>query len=439
MTGAERPRRPASSDRDRTATNAAMSQGGHDVLIIGAGPAGSTLALLLARAGLDVLLVDRAAFPRAKPCGDCLSAEAARLLLRLGLLPAVQELQPATLLGWRIFGPAGACFSAAFRDLGDADPVVHGALAVPRRELDAALLNAAADAGARVLTGWVAIDLVRDGRWVKGVLLRDPQGVRREVRALLTVGADGLRSRVARRLGAVARPARIRKLSLTTHITRPGGGDWFGEMHVGDGVCAGLAPVGANGRCWNLTVVADADRFGRLATRPRAFFGAMLGRLPMLAGRGLEPAELLASGPFDAPIRRVTFPGAVLVGDAAGYFDPFTGQGIYHAMAGAERLAEVLVGCFRLAPGIPPGVRELQPYASAHASLTRGPRRVQRLIHHVLDRPPLAELAVAGLARRPRAAAALLAVTGDLRPAASLLSPRLAVSLLFPRPAPRPG
>jgi flavin-dependent dehydrogenase len=206
-------------------------------------------------------------------------------------------------------------------------------------------------------------------------------------------------------------------------------------MHVGDGVCAGVAPVTERGDCWNVTVVADADRFGHEARDPRALFRRVLSQLPGLAQLEIEPGELLASGPFDRPVTRPTFPGAALVGDAAGYFDPFTGQGIYQAMAGAEQLARVLLPLLRRAVRSSPGVRELEPYAAAHAALTRGPRRVQHLVHRVLDRPRLAELAISGLARRPRAAAALLAVTGDVRPAGSLLSPALAVSLLFPRPA----
>lgn len=423
-----------------------MSTPIHDAAIVGAGPAGSTLALLLARAGCDVVLIDRATFPRPKPCGDCLSAAAARLLARLGLLDTVQALAPAHLAGWRIYGPRAACFAAAFDALGDPDPLVHTGLALPREHLDAALLAAAASAGATVRCGWTATELQRAGAAVSGVRLRVHGGGDATVQARITVGADGLRSRIARRLDALRRPPRVRKLSFTTHVARASGGDWYGEMHVGDGICAGFAPVSAAGDCWNLTLVADADRFGQAARAPRAFFRTALASLPVLAGLDLEPAELLASGPFDSPTRRTTFDGAVLLGDAAGYFDPFTGQGMYQALAGAEQLARVLVPLLRPAhspPGdrspAPVSARQLQPYARAHRALTRGPKRVQRLIHYVLDHPGLAELAIAGLARRPRAATALLAVTSDLRPAGSLLSPGLALSLLLPRPAAQPG
>jgi len=404
----------------------------HDAVVVGAGPAGSILALLLARAGCDVVLIERASFPRAKACGDCLSAEATRLLRRLDLLPSVLALEPARLVGWRIYGPRRASFSAAFRELGDPDPDVHTALAVPRQTLDAALVAAAARAGAHVLMGWSVDEVMRDGAITGGVRGRDPTGSRVELAARLTVGADGLRSRIARQLGAIRRQPRVRKVSLTTHAARAGGGDWFGEMHVGDGVCAGLAPVGARGERWNVTVVVDAHRFGHQARRPRPLFKQVLRQLPALAATEIEPAEILASGPFDWPVRRITFPGAALVGDAAGYFDPFTGQGIFHALAGAELLAAVATPLLRDRGRTRVGMRDLLPYAHAHARLSRGPRRVQRIIDQVLARPALAELAIASLHRRPHLAAALLAVTGDLRPASSLLSPGLAVSLLLP-------
>jgi 2-polyprenyl-6-methoxyphenol hydroxylase-like FAD-dependent oxidoreductase len=252
------------------------------------------------------------------------------------------------------------------------------------------------------------------------------------VHARLVVGADGLRSRVARELGAIARPARLRKLSLTTHVelSAPRGG--FGEMHAAGSLCLGIAPVTADGALCNVTLVADAARHGRdVAQDARAFFIRSLAAFPQLRSRDIDPRELLASGPFDLPVRRIAFDGAVLVGDAAGYFDPFTGQGVFHALAAAERLAPVVAAALDARRG-PVAAGALAPYVAAHRALTRGPRRVQRLVDAVVTRPALAELAIAAIARRSPIARALLAVTGDVRPASALLDPRLALSLLVP-------
>ena len=409
-------------------------QARYEVVIAGAGPAGSVLALLLARAGAAVLLLDRATFPRPKPCGDCLSAEATRLLDRLGLLPDVLACAPALLRGWRILGPDQTGFTTRFEDFGDPDPHVQHAIAIERSVLDRVLLDAARAAGAAVLTGATVTDLCFEADVVCGVQARTAAGDR-TFRARLTVGADGLRSRVARRLGAVARAPRVRKLSLTTHaaVGRDLGG--FGEMHSCGTLCVGVAPVSSRHGGHNITLVADAARYGRdVARDPRAFFTRALRALPALDLGTVEPHELLASGPFDSPMRRTTFDGAALVGDAAGYFDPFTGQGVYQAMAGATALANVVTPALERAQRGPVTAVALAPYAHAHRALTRPARRVQHLVDGVLSRPRLARAALGLLEQRPRAAAALIAVTADLRPARTLLSPRFALALLTPGP-----
>ncbi len=113
-----------------------------DVVIAGGGPAGSALAIRLARLGHDVLVLDRDAFPRAKPCGECLSPAAIRELDLLGVLPAVMGLPHGRLAGWRIAAPSGSAFS------GDFPAETHG-LAMRRSLLDAALLDEARSGGRR--------------------------------------------------------------------------------------------------------------------------------------------------------------------------------------------------------------------------------------------------------------------------------------------------
>jgi menaquinone-9 beta-reductase len=409
-----------------------MKSSGADVIIAGAGPAGAVTALLLARAGIEVLLLDRAAFPRPKACGDCLSIGATALLRRLGVLDRVLQAPHARLTGWRVAAPDGSAFSAEFDAPASGDTadlsLSRCALTVERAVFDALLVEAAVEAGARFERQSItALERDADGR-VTGVRTRN-SGARA---GTVTVGADGLRSIVAQRLGARSAPGSLRKLSLTFHVPVDGAGA-AGEMHVGDGICVGVAPVDSNGRC-NLTVVADAVRFGRaVAADAHAFASAAIDSLPLLRHRVphavLRGAAWLASGPFDRGTRRVAFDGAVLVGDAAGYYDPFTGQGVYQAIASAGMLAHSLEAALRNGDT---RANAFVGYSRARAALLRGPRLVQRGIDIVLRRPDLANRAIARIGRAPDFGRALITVTGDVAPVRALLAPHALSRLLLP-------
>ncbi|MGI9189195.1 MAG: NAD(P)/FAD-dependent oxidoreductase [Longimicrobiaceae bacterium] len=382
----------------------------YDVVVVGAGPAGSATAAALAGRGFSVVLLDRAAFPRRKPCGECLNPAAVAALDRLGVLEWVRSAGGAPLRGWRIAAAGGGAFDGAF-------PPGQAGWAIARERLDAVLLALAAERGAEVRTGIRVSDLLRteDGA-PGGVRVRAASG-KEEVRARLVVGADGLRSIVSRRLDLLRRRPRLHKLALVGRVLGVGSLTDRGELHAFQGGCLGLAEIG-DGVC-NATVVLSGEMRRAAAGDAPGCFDRVLARH---GPRGAQRVgSVLATGPFDWPVRAVVADGALLVGDAAGYYDPFTGQGICRALADAEQASAVAATA--LAAGSV-RARDLLPYQRGRRPL-RASLRLQRIIEHFVARPRLLSAAAERLARRPLLADALVAVTGDLLPVRSLLRPDL--------------
>src|SRR5256886_16627074 len=220
--------------------------------------------------------------------------------------------------------------------------------ALPRTTFDTILVAAAARAGAEVREGVTVENLVLAHGTVAGVVGRSGNGKRETYRSRVVVGADGLRSVVARRLG-LGRSSPPRRVAFTAHVADVAGMDGVGELHVSKRGYVGLGPVGDGVTTVALVVPLAAVRRSRGEGRDfRRDFFAELERFPGLAGR-FDPRRLvrdvLATGPFAQWSRTAVAPGggAVLVGDAADFFDPFTGQGIYAALRGAELAAECLI------------------------------------------------------------------------------------------------
>ena len=133
-----------------------------DVLVVGGGPAGSSLAVALARNGVDVLLVDRARFPRPKPCAEYLSPEASRVLASMGALERVERSGAAALSGVRVRAPNGLVIAGDFVAPHGFRAYADRGLSVRREVLDEILFDCARAAGARVVEGVRITDLVRD-------------------------------------------------------------------------------------------------------------------------------------------------------------------------------------------------------------------------------------------------------------------------------------
>jgi len=385
-------------------------------------------------------VLDRATFPRSKPCAEYLSPQASRLLSEMGALDAVEAAGAAHLDGMIVRAPNGAALRGDFVAQHGYSAFRNRGLALRRVLLDAILLDCARTAGAEVREGARVADLACDanGR-VTGVRLLQDSGSTREITAPLVVGADGLRSVVARRLG-VARTSRWwpRRIALVAHYENFGDVTDWGEMHVERKVgYVGLASV--EGGLTNVAMVVPAAYGRAIAGDRTGFFEAWLRARPQLAGRvagALRVTPVVATGPFASHARRAWAPGAALVGDAADFFDPFTGEGIYSALRGGEMLAPFAMRALG-ASSTAAADAELRAYDQARRAEFRGKWIVERLINAAVGFAPAMNYFARTLAERKDMADLLVGVTGDFVPASEVLRPSYLLNL-FRTPVRRP-
>ena len=314
----------------------------HDVVIVGGRVAGSATAMLLARLGHDVVVVDQASFPSDTVSTHSIARSGVVQLRRWGLLDAVVD------------SGAPAIRQVTFHARGESvsRPVKHkagvGFVVAPRRYvLDTILATAAERAGACVRPGVTVTGVQRDGRGrAVGVYGRDRAGAPIAIGARYIIGADGLRSRVARSVGAAI--SEVRHADGAAQYAYYAGSPWTGnEYFVAERSFAGVFPTHDGQACiWICNPSADAKAVRRRTASRAEAFGELLERsAPQLAER-LRHARRVSpvSGMLRMPnqVRQAFGPGWALVGDAGYHRDAVTGYGISDAFRDAEFLAVAL-------------------------------------------------------------------------------------------------
>ena len=393
-----------------------------DVIVVGAGPAGAATAILLAEHGASVLVLDRARFPRPKLCGEYLSPEAPRVLDRLGVLKAVDGVA-MPLAGMRITAPDGTVLTGAYRALGPFRPYREQAMALPRATLDALLVERLRALPVDFREDVRVTDVRVEAGRVVGVRALDRAARALEARAPLVVAADGRASVVAQQLG-LRRPHRLRRMALVTYVEGLAGAPEprLGEIFVDPPDYAILNPVAPDRA--NLSLVVPLADAAPWSARLETFFTARARQLPHLARR-LAGARMVAPvralGPLAYEVAPPGVGGLLLVGDAGGFFDPLTGEGVFRALRGAELAAAAAVRALRAGDC---SHAALRPYERARRAAFAGKARLARALHLVVAHRRLANLAARALARRPAGLDLLLGVLGDYVPPRALLRPR---------------
>jgi 2-polyprenyl-6-methoxyphenol hydroxylase-like FAD-dependent oxidoreductase len=318
----------------------------HDVVVVGARAAGSATALLLARMGHDVVMLERAQFPSDTLSTHSVSRSGVVQLSRWGLLdrvlasgtPAIRQVT---------FHVGGESVTRPIKLHAGVDALV----APRRRVLDTIVADAAQASGAAARFGVTVTGLRHEGGRVVGVTARDAAGAPLELDARFVVGADGLRSRVARSVGASIDVAG--HSDGATHYAYYAGPAWQGhEFFVADGSLAGVFPTNDGEAC--IWVCGPAHHAAGIRRRAASLAGAfdemLVEAAPDLAARlraARRTSPVRGTSRLPNQVRQAFGPGWALVGDAGYHRDAVTGHGISDAFRDAELLAVALDGALR--------------------------------------------------------------------------------------------
>jgi len=400
-----------------------------EIAVVGGGPAGAATAIRLAAAGREVALFERWHQPRWRASGVYSSPSTRTELSELlgdgaagRLVRPISELLVESLSGASVV-------------------LVHGtdgpAVGVDRVRLEAALLARARQAGAQVHEGAVVREVVlgsEAGAADAQLLVSTPSGQERW-RSRLVVGADGPRSLVARSAGVTRRPLPVVRAGLSVHRLDPAALPdhlpMTARLVFGAGWYVGVTPV-PRGRVNVGAVLSRAELQRRLAGKgaPTAVMKRLLEEIPRRRGELWrdEPIvdQVTITMPLAHRVARVAGPGFVLVGDACGYVDPVSGEGIGRALQGAE-LAATAIDRWRN------GDRSaLSRYDQRLRARYRRKDLISWILQGFMGQPAMLDYAIRRLDRRPSVRRVFGMVMSDLAPPERALDPRFLAALLAP-------
>ena len=396
-----------------------------DVIIIGGGPAGCAAALGLNRLGYRVVLCDQAKFPRDKVCGEFISPAADPILQRLGVLDRIEALSPKRLKGVAISSYEGEEIVIDYPQLPgmDARPT---SLSVPRYELDANFMGQVKQVGVEVREQHKVTEfLFSEGR-VTGVRGWGENKTSFTLKAPLVIDAGGRNALSLKSMGLKKESAGNTKIAMAAHWQGAQIADDYCYMHVSRPGYTGISSVGKD----RANVVLVVNRQSMHGEKPDKFYlDAVLRnrhrRKILQDAECIESVRTIESLAFS--VKPVTCGGLLLVGDAMGFIDPFTGEGIYLSLRSSEIAVEVADQAFKKSDW---SVETLKDYEVRRRQEFDKKFLLSRIFQKLIYSRFFCDRVVRALQRKPELAETLVGVIGDLSPAQTAVSFKFLLRLL---------
>ena len=319
----------------------------YDILIVGAGPAGSTAALYAHKYNLKTLLIDKANFPRDKVCGDALSGKTVRMLKELDLLEQVENLDGAIINRITFGSPNNKIFDVYLRGTKNNQQIKKG-FVIPRKVFDNFLFNKA-DEVTDTKQGFTVQDLIFENGYVVGVKGLNDNGIEEEIRASLVLGCDGPASILSRKLEMYKMEMDHTSIAIRCYFEGVKGLTDQIELHYVKELNPGyfwLFPAG-NGKA-NIGLGLSKNNAKNQKRTLRQIMDELI-KNEYFSDRFINARALEKPVGWNLPLgsihRKNHGNGFMLLGDAAGLVDPFTGEGIGNAMVSAKYAIQVAARC----------------------------------------------------------------------------------------------
>ena len=319
----------------------------YDVIIVGAGPAGSTCAMFLGREGNKVLLIDKAKFPRDKTCGDACSGKSVGVLRELGLLPEIEKAAHGKIFGVIFSSPNGTVLEVPGKD-------AKASGFVCRREVLDNIIFKGAKKYANTLEEFTVTDLLREGNQVVGVTGIDKDGKQQQFHAKIVVGADGAASTVAQKVGVFELDGKHHCTAVRGYYDGVTGMKEMIEIHFTKTVLPGYLWIFPyeDGTA-NVGVGMLTDDIRKHKINLKELMEREIKENPIFKERFANAKPITEVKGWNLPLgskirKHIAGDGWVLLGDSASLIDPFSGEGMGNAMTSAKIAFRTISRALRL-------------------------------------------------------------------------------------------